>query len=69
MIVTAGFDPLRDDGELYADKLSTDGVTVTYKEFSQEVHGFINFGRLTQAADDSLREMADWLRSTLGEDA
>ncbi|MFO1038062.1 MAG: alpha/beta hydrolase [Geminicoccaceae bacterium] len=68
MIVTAGFDPLRDDGELYADKLGTDGVPVTYREYAPEVHGFINFGRLTQAADGSLREMAAWLRDTLGED-
>jgi acetyl esterase len=41
-VVTAGFDPLRDEGEAYADKLADHGVTVTRKRYPSMVHAFVN---------------------------
>ncbi|CBL43784.1 alpha/beta hydrolase fold-3 protein [gamma proteobacterium HdN1] len=41
IVVTCGFDPLRDEGEEYAEKLSAAGVSVDYHEFSHLLHGFI----------------------------
>jgi len=44
LIVTAGFDPLRDDGAAYAEALSSAGVTVEYRCYDDMVHGFFGMG-------------------------
>ena len=50
MIVTAGFDPLLDEGRAYAERLAHDGVTVEYLEFGSMIHGFLGMpGVLPQA--------------------
>jgi acetyl esterase len=50
LIVTAGFDPLLDEGRLYADRLAHDGVTVEYVEHGSMIHGFLGMpGVLPQA--------------------
>ena len=41
VVITAGFDLLRDEGKAYADKLSGAGVEMHYKEFMTEGHGFM----------------------------
>ena len=41
-VVTAGFDPLRDEGEAYVERLREAGVRVTHRRESDLVHGFIN---------------------------
>ena len=43
LIITAGFDPLRDEGKAYADVLQENGVKVEYKEYPSLIHGFLNF--------------------------
>jgi acetyl esterase len=43
LVLTAGFDPLRDEGRQYADALHGAGVTVDFREFGSLVHGFANF--------------------------
>jgi acetyl esterase len=50
-ILTAGFDPLRDEGQMYADKLIENGVTVKHSCYTDMFHGFINFGVLQQSKD------------------
>lgn len=50
-ILTGGFDPLRDEGQLYAEKLALNGVVVRHSCYSDMFHGFINFGVLKQAQD------------------
>jgi acetyl esterase len=44
LVVTAGFDPLRDEGAAYADALQGAGVPVTYRCYDDQVHGFISMG-------------------------
>lgn len=39
-ILTAGFDPLRDDGAAYATRLEEDGVSVTHRNYPAMIHGF-----------------------------
>ncbi|MEX0942385.1 MAG: alpha/beta hydrolase [Pseudomonadales bacterium] len=51
-IVTAEFDPLRDEGEAYGEKLSRAGVDVLVKRFDGMIHGFVHMSDLlTQGAD------------------
>ncbi|WP_374667934.1 alpha/beta hydrolase [Acinetobacter sp.] len=41
-VITAGFDILHDEAEIYSHKLRQQGVTVHYQEYSDQTHGFIN---------------------------
>jgi acetyl esterase len=50
-VMTCGFDPLRDEGELYATKLTASGIPVRHSCYTDMFHGFINFGKLQQARD------------------
>jgi acetyl esterase len=43
LVLTAGFDPLRDEGRHYADAMREAGVAVDYREFGSLVHAFANF--------------------------
>ncbi|MGB6208444.1 alpha/beta hydrolase [Mycobacterium sp.] len=64
-IATAGFDPIRDDGEAYADKLRAGGIPVALTRQADLPHAFLNFvglgGRFAEAAS----EVADALRVAL----
>ena len=65
LIVTAGFDPLRDEGRAYADKLREAGVDVVYREYPGQIHAFVS---LTKAIPQGLTctlEIAEYLRQRL----
>lgn len=51
LVLTAGFDPLRDEGIAYADKLSQDGTPATLVSFERQVHGFVLMGRVLDEAN------------------
>ena len=40
-MLTCGFDPLRDDGAAYADRLAEAGVDVSHVEYEDMIHGFL----------------------------
>lgn len=64
-VVTAGFDPLRDEGEAYAARLAEAGVPVEVQRFADQIHGFFNLvgvGRRSRALVD---QMAARLRVAL----
>jgi len=56
-IATAGFDPVRDDGEAYAEKLRAGGVPVALSRQADLPHGYLNFvglgGRFAEAASEA----------------
>jgi acetyl esterase len=50
-VVTAGYDPLRDEGAAYADRLREAGVAVTHADYPGMVHVFASFPDLERARD------------------
>jgi acetyl esterase len=62
LIYTAQYDPLRDDGDAYAEALSAAGVKVTHRRFEGLVHGFVALGPFSQAAAGAVECVCDDLR-------
>lgn len=65
-VLTAGFDPLRDEGLMYADALSQAGVSSQYICFERQIHGFITMGRVLQEANTAVALCAQALRTAWG---
>jgi acetyl esterase len=57
-VITAGFDPLRDEGDAYAKRLADAGVAVEHECVGSAVHGFIAMGTVTRACDEALDRAA-----------
>jgi acetyl esterase len=64
-LVTAGFDPLRDEGEDYAAALSAAGVEVTLRREPDLVHGFVNAVGLGGRSREAVGEIAAAIRAGL----
>jgi len=62
-VLTAGADPLRDEGDDYAARLKQAGVGVTYKHFPGQFHGFFTMGKLLQQANVAVSEIGAWLKA------
>ncbi|HKE50575.1 MAG TPA: alpha/beta hydrolase [Actinomycetes bacterium] len=65
IIVTAGFDPLRDEGEAFAATLRDAGTEVLFRRESTLIHGFANMIDLSQAARTAMITLAGELRAVL----
>jgi acetyl esterase len=61
-VLTAGADPLRDEGDEYAARLKQAGVAVTYRHFPGQFHGFFTMGKLLNQANVAVGEIASWLK-------
>jgi acetyl esterase len=62
LVLTAGYDPLRDEGRQYADALSAAGVATQYVCFERQIHGFFLMGRLIDEAHTAVALAAQALR-------
>jgi acetyl esterase len=62
-VLTAGADPLRDEGDEYAKRLKEAGVPLTYRTFPGQFHGFFTMGKLLQQANVVASEIGDWLKA------
>lgn len=62
MIVTAQYDPLRDIGKAYAERLQENGVEVFYKNYEGMIHGFANFHTFIPEVQVALEEWSTQLR-------
>jgi acetyl esterase len=65
MVLTGGFDPLRDEGNQYADALAAAAVPVDHRQFGPLIHGFANFFPLGGASATATAEIASALRAHL----
>jgi acetyl esterase len=62
LVVTAEYDPLRDEGERYADKLRAAGTSCVLSRWRGMNHGFFFWVGLVDKADEAMAETCAWLR-------
>ena len=60
VVITAGFDPLRDEGDAYARKLAAAGVPVLHQTYPELIHGFANMS-FVPAAGKAVEEIGQFL--------
>ncbi|MGH9032807.1 MAG: alpha/beta hydrolase, partial [Acidimicrobiia bacterium] len=65
LVVTAEFDPLRDEGEAYGAALADAGVSVTVRRYDGMIHGFWSMPMFFPEADDATSEITAALSATL----
>jgi acetyl esterase len=65
LIITAEFDPLRDEGEDYGNKLKDAGVNVTVTRYKGVTHGFVSMEKITKKDDEALNEISTYLQKQL----
>jgi acetyl esterase len=64
-VLTAEYDPLRDEGEAYAKRLAAAGVPTTLRRYDGQIHGFFTMGALIDRARAAAAETASALRTAL----
>jgi acetyl esterase len=64
-VATAGFDPLRDEGEAYAERMRAAGVRVALRRHTGLIHGFANMTAISSTARDAMHELAGAIRMDL----
>jgi len=64
-VLTAGYDPLRDEGLAYSQRLSEAGNTATHVCFERQIHGFITMGRVIDEANAAVAMCAGEVRRAL----
>ena len=67
LVYTAGFDPLRDEGKAYADRLTAAGAKTIHREFDSLTHGFVGLRGTIHSAARAMDDMVAGLRHELAQ--
>ncbi|WP_033073201.1 alpha/beta hydrolase [Sphingopyxis sp. MWB1] len=67
LLVTAGLDPLRDQGRAYAAKLIEAGVATSYREAAGNIHGYINLAQAIPSAQQDIAGALKLLKAIVAE--
>jgi acetyl esterase len=65
LVLTAGYDPLRDEGAAYAERLTDAGNRASYVCFERQIHGFITMGKVIDEANTAVALCAAELKRAL----
>lgn len=65
LIITAEYDPLRDDGEMYAARLREFGVQAEARRYDGMIHGFVSLAAMIDKGRTALNETAESLKTAL----
>jgi acetyl esterase len=65
LVLTAGYDPLRDEGAAYAKRLTAADNRASYICFDRQIHGFITMGRVLDEAHTAVALCASELKRVL----
>lgn len=68
LVVTAGFDPLKDEGRAFAERLLESGVSVEHVEYPSLVHDFYVMAGVSPAVSEAVRETGAWLAAGFATD-
>jgi acetyl esterase len=63
LVITAEYDPLRDEGEAYAKRLSEAGVATTATRYDGVIHGFFNMNAVVDQSQKAVDEASAALRN------
>jgi acetyl esterase len=64
-VITAEYDPLRDEGEVYAERLRDAGVPTELVRFDGQIHGFFGLGTITERANEAVALAVDRVKAAL----
>jgi acetyl esterase len=66
-VLTAGFDPLVDEGRAYAERMAKEGVDVAYLDYPDMIHGFILMGGVLDTARAAVADCAERLTAAFAD--
>ena len=61
-VLTAEYDPLKDEGKAYAEKLKQAGNVVLYKDYKEVVHGFFNLPKLSEESMQAYYDIKSFIK-------
>ncbi len=69
LVISAEYDPLRDEAEAYAHRMREDGVRVELTRYDGMTHGFFTMSGVLDDARTALRQVSEFLRTEFAEEA